>query len=406
MKLILTGDLHLGRTSTRVPASWRKKVRTLSMWSRLVDETIRAGADALLLSGDILDSTNAYWETIGPLEHGVERLTEAGVQVVAICGNHDALALPRAMSSLREKGLTLLGAGGKWERMTLQSGTTSLHVDGWSFPSETFSEDPLLQYAPPVADGSPVLGMVHGDPGVTDSRYAPLSQDRLRSAPVSGWLLGHIHLSSLQEGPPWILMPGSPHPLDPGETGLHQAWCCEVMEGRLLTPTPFLSAELQYLELVISLTPDDVPGMDLIQNRLLDQLDQNRSAPFTMIRLRVTGVNDQLDVLQKTVDEISTQEISDAWHLEKVILDVHPSLDQEQLLQAGPVPQYLIQALRSAPPDLELRIQEALRRINQNPHFTEKGLSPLQAEDVDLTHYLETLLRQVVSQQTDTEYKS
>ncbi len=391
MKLILTGDLHLGRTSTRVPEAWSDHARTLHGWERLVDATIRANADVLLLSGDAIDAANRYWESLGPFESGVKTLHEAGVQTVAVAGNHDALVLPALAKST---GLLLLGQGGQWERVTLEKdGIPMLHVDGWSFPAETVFEDPLDSYSPAPHDGLPVLGLVHGDPGVTDSRYAPLSIHALSSAPVDAWLLGHIHKPSFTEGAPWILMPGSPHPLDPGESGPHYAWSCEVENGKLTPPEPFCPAILRYEEVEIPLNLTDIPSRELLYQRIQKEVTPFRSEGHLVLRLTFTGTTDYPDLLEESLAGIQDLTGTDEWSINRVDSYVHPNLNLEELRQSGPVQALLIRAMQEGDLTLQSRLQSVLDPVVHHAAFSGKDLPDVAVEDLPLPQVLETLLR-------------
>ena len=77
LRLLLTGDLHLGRSSSRLSnTALHDEFRATTAWHRIVDLAIREQVHVLCLSGDVVDETNRFWETIGPLEQGIRRLAE------------------------------------------------------------------------------------------------------------------------------------------------------------------------------------------------------------------------------------------------------------------------------------------------------------------------------------------
>ena len=53
MKLLCTGDLHVGRRSSGLPSD--DKHSCAAAWSRVVDEALVAKVDVVLLSGDLMD---------------------------------------------------------------------------------------------------------------------------------------------------------------------------------------------------------------------------------------------------------------------------------------------------------------------------------------------------------------
>lgn len=235
VKVLVAGDLHIGRVSSRIGESESVDFSARKAWDRLVAAAVREGVQLVCLTGDIADESNRFWEAIGPLARGLRELGDAGVVTLAVGGNHDFEALPRLHRELKSDSFRLLGEGGVWERYTYKrSGETLLHVDGWSFPTERVPSSPVDSYEPDPDPAVPTLAMVHGDLGVVNSPYAPLERERLLSMPVDGWLLGHIHAPRLEEpgDRPFILYPGSPQALDPGEPGAHGVWVLEYNGGR------------------------------------------------------------------------------------------------------------------------------------------------------------------------------
>ncbi|PIQ63579.1 MAG: hypothetical protein COV99_02175 [Bacteroidetes bacterium CG12_big_fil_rev_8_21_14_0_65_60_17] len=241
MKILVTGDIHMGRTSSRLGAATRTAGDAFSakaVWERVVDTAIDQEVGAVCLTGDIIDNKHAFWETTGAFREGVERLAAAGIRTLAVAGNHDWDVFPRLAADLESEWFCMVGRGGAWQRETVldRDGRPAVHIDGWSFPSRTVTIDPVSTYDMEPDPQVPTLGMVHGDLEVRDSRYAPLSRSRLAGMPVAGWLLGHIHAPLCEAGPPLILYPGSPQALDPGETGPHGAWIIDIANGRVEKP--------------------------------------------------------------------------------------------------------------------------------------------------------------------------
>lgn len=268
MRLLLAGDIHIGRTSTRLGTGGPDGVpraagvagagfdlTTRSAWHRVVQSAVELRCDAVLLSGDVADQENGFWEAVGPLQEGTARLAKAGIRTVAVAGNHDHSVLGRLADTLHPSHFTLLGRGGRWERMTLdREGAPFLHVIGWSFPSSRVTDSPLASLDLPLDRDLPTLGLVHGDLDAPASVYAPLASADLRTRPVDGWVLGHIHAPALhrgRDGEPWILYPGSPQALHPGETGAHGVWLVEVKGGRVEAPRPHPLSTARYEEIQV-----------------------------------------------------------------------------------------------------------------------------------------------------------
>lgn len=343
-RLLMTGDLHLGRASSRLPEHLKQAARASTAWARMVELALAEKVSAVLLSGDVADESNRFWEAIGPLEAGVNRLAGAGIPVLAVAGNHDHAVLERLADQLPRETFALLGRGGRWERFTLFcEGRAWLHVDGWSFPQAIVRASPLESYALAADPAVPTLGLVHGDLGVATTPYAPLDLLRLQSLPVQGWLLGHIHAPRLEAaaGRPWVLMPGSTQALDPGETGPHGPWLSEVNGLRLSPPVqrPLSAVWYDEVPLDVSQAGDEpaLEGMllDFLRTRAEDIARQAGDAlAHVSLRLRLTGaspISDKIqDLAARIRQDLSLPAGNASLVLDELRVETTPALDLEE----------------------------------------------------------------------------
>lgn len=332
MRLLLTGDLHIGRVSARMPDALPLQERSATgAWRRIVDLAIREQVSAVCLAGDVADQDNRFWEAMGPLEEGIAELARNGVRVIAVAGNHDHEVLTRLADHVAEDGLTLLGRGGRWERTTLQDGDgrPGLHVDGWSFPKARVKDDPLATYDLPNDRDVPILGLVHGDLDVRDSPYAPLNAQQLAQSAPDAWLLGHVHAPRLQSlgAKGWALYPGSPQALDPGEPQRHGPWILELAGGMLGRPVQRPLSTVWY----------DAAEVDL------------------------TGVDDEDHIAQRVHTVVRRE-------AERIVADAagilrHVSL-RLRLVGATPVTDRVASALRGLTEDFEMRLDTVVVAVD------------------------------------------
>lgn len=274
LRVLCSGDIHIGRQLSKVEGTYR----TVDAWNAIVDLAITEDVDLLALSGDVIDKANSSFEALGPVQHGLLRLDEAGIETVAVAGNHDHDVLTRLADIVGTGRFHLLGAGGVWERYTLdRDGVPILHIDGWSFPAEHTTDAPLRRYRVHTRDDAPVMGLLHGDVGVLLSSYAPINEAELWSHDIDFVLLGHIHAPRIFEGAggQLALYPGSPWAMDPGEPGVHGVWIATFEPGQAIDVKQIAISPVRYETRGIDLTGvEDEQGFQQKLSETLNALGQ------------------------------------------------------------------------------------------------------------------------------------
>ena len=251
--LLAAGDLHLGRRPARVPPDLdTTEFFPRRAWLALVQTAIERRVDAAVLTGDVVDQDNRFYEAFSILQEGVQQLVDKGIRVLAVAGNHDFDVLPRLARQI--DGFDVLGEGGTWQGISLtsQDGTPT-RFEGWSFPRRHVTENPLAGYRP-TADDTPTVGLLHCDCQTETSSYAPVSLVDLRACALDVWALGHIHAGGLLgDGSPVVFYTGSPQGLDPSEVGPHGAWLVTLEPGQKPELEMVPVASLQWERVEISL---------------------------------------------------------------------------------------------------------------------------------------------------------
>lgn len=357
VQLLCTGDLHIGRHPTRIPDRLDgPEFSPRSVWQDIVRDAIDREVDAVVLTGDVADRENRYFEAYGAFEAGVIDLEEAGIPVVTVAGNHDCEFLPRMVEDIGLDNLHLLGDGGTWKRWSLEkNGDTALHFDGWSFPRPHVSSSPLKEYDLPEAEDAPQVGVLHAELGSPRSQYAPVDSSELRNTPESCWLLGHIHAPGVRiESDPMTLYPGSPQALDPGEQGIHGPWIVTISTDGTVDAEQLPLGTVCYEEIQINVSDAEdlqAVGSDVstaIQKHVQEELETRNLGAF-LPRVRLTGrtpAQAQLVEEQQTLeDQLATRHGSVDIQVESVEVDTRPDVDLEAVADGeGPV-SYLAELL-------------------------------------------------------------
>ncbi len=404
VKILFVGDMHLGRLPARLPDSLagdsvdRRRLGPAGAWARTVDLALQQEVAAVVLAGDVVESANARFEALGLLERGVRQLTAAGIEVLAIAGNHDVDILPGLADMI--EGFHLLGPAGTWSGHTISSaGPPAVHIVGWSFPRQVVRHSPLATGFPPLPTDCPTLGILHCDLLDSASPYAPVRRSELEDTGLDGWFLGHIHKPSLDatDGEPGYL--GSLVGLDPTETGRHGPWLVSVTPGQI-TRQQVPVAPLRWEELEVPVADLEEPDQDLfprlreslleLQRSLGDELAETR---VVGCRIRLTGRTPEHRQLAGAVARLESEPIEvtrqdTALFIEKIVDASLPALDLP-LLARGNDPAALLAATLlaledTAAPDTEqvAAARNELARIADFRNFAPLGLPPLTDQEV------------------------
>lgn len=380
LNLLCTGDVHLGRHPTRIPSEIDgRQFSPKSVWQSTVDEAIRRRVDAVVITGDVVDRENRYFEAYGAFEAGISRLETEGIPVVAVAGNHDYDVLPRMIRELDHENLHLVGDGGKWERWTLsQNDEAQLHVHGWSFPKEHVLSNPLEEYDLSIDSDVPVLGLLHADLDSPSSQYGPVQSNELLDKPMDGWLLGHIHRPAVHnEQDPLVIYPGSPQALDPGERGSHGPWELEITDAGELTAEQIPLATIRYdrFEVDVSGTDDPKAIPSLVRERIEDRIQtdvETGALELLLARVHLTGrtaAHSALHRQRESIEDdlgltVGTTQVC----LESIDVDTSPAIDLEDLTGGESPAAYLADLLLSIESDTVTDdygplVQDALRSL-------------------------------------------
>ncbi len=237
LKILCTGDLHLGRTSSKCVHDGEEAAgySARDTWARVIEYAIAQQVDLVLLSGDIADDGSNQYEAMGPFEAGLPGWPPKGYM---------SIWWPATMMRACCRAWRVSSAGKQciyWDAAAL--GTVRVaageRTPGALAGRLVLPHAACAPLAPRGIHDSPPSrrpGDRAGAYGLPRKRleYAGVTLAALQACPASAlWLLGHIHAPEQIDGAPIILNPGSPQALDPGEPGVHGPWLVKIAGGRI-----------------------------------------------------------------------------------------------------------------------------------------------------------------------------
>jgi len=310
IKLLATGDLHLGRSSTQLPGQ-TEAYPVSRVWKLLVNKAIDFKVDAVLLSGDIIDRENRFFEAVGQLQSGFSKLRDANIPVYMVSGNHDFDVLPDVLNEQLASHVHLLGAEGKWQAEVFSKNGIDLQLVGWSFPSQHYRQDPLNSFSREQLNSAlPTIGLLHGEVGSPESPYAPLEVSRLQAAGVGLWVLGHIHKPGTWESPGCdIWYPGSPQALSPKEQGVHGPLLIEVRSKNDIQTKQIPLSPVRYETLSVALGETDeirTATMPAFEAFAASEDFANQGVEQLVMDLILTGEREDITAVDDSAREMVT----------------------------------------------------------------------------------------------------
>ncbi len=334
MKLVHAADLHLDSALaglTRYESAPADEIRgaTRRAFTNLVSLCLEERAALLVISGDLFDGD---WRDVSTglfFAAQLSKLCEAGVQVVWIRGNHDAVSQIRRSVRLPEAVIELLAERAE----TRIFDRLGVAVHGRSFAKRDVTEDLAATYPERVA-GALNVGLLHtaleGRAG--HDRYAPCRVDTLVNRGYEYWALGHVHQREVVHVEPYVVFSGNlqgRHARELGEKGATLV----TFEGDRISSVEHRALDVvRWAEVVVNAataqTFDDVVGAAQLELSRATAAAQERLLAF---RVKVTGAT-QLDAQLRAGRDKLTEELcslsygvggAGAW-LEKLLVSTEP----------------------------------------------------------------------------------
>jgi DNA repair exonuclease SbcCD nuclease subunit len=278
MKFIHAADIHLDsplKGLERYEGAPVEELRnaTRKALENLVGLSLNEQVDFVLIAGDVYDCDWKDYRTGLFFLRQMTNLREAGIPVILIRGNHDAV-------SQITKGLTFPAnvrelSADMAESHVLDGLSVAIH--GQSFPTQAVTEDLSASY-PPAMPGYFNIGLLHTSAGGREGHenYAPCSIPGLRSKDYDYWALGHVHQREVVHEDPWIVFPGNLQGRNARETGIKGCTLVTVTDGRIQSVEAKSMDTVRWCECTVDASGaadlDEI--LDRTRRELLSELNQ------------------------------------------------------------------------------------------------------------------------------------
>jgi len=217
LRILHAADLHLDSPFEGLGAGKAaiRRGEQRELLSRIAALAVSEKADLVLFAGDLLDSDNTFYETGEELIRSLQKIP---VPVFISPGNHDYYSERSPYARLKLPGNIHIFTEDAIRPVELPS--LGVRVYGAAFLDRR--SGPLLRgFHAAREEGVYNLLCLHGEVGVRDSAYDPISEDELAASGMNYAALGHIHKASglRRAGATWYAWPGCPEGRGFDETG-------------------------------------------------------------------------------------------------------------------------------------------------------------------------------------------
>jgi DNA repair exonuclease SbcCD nuclease subunit len=297
-------DLHL-ETSFGGRATTRERLRraALEAFEAAVDFAIESQLHAVLAAGDLYDDPLLSIQTELALQRQVQRLEEAGVWFLAVCGNHDPGGPEHRSMPL---GLETNELGARRERVhvfrerlpepvtvTNRKGEPVGLVVGAGHASATEASNLAAAFPSPRSELA-VVGLLHSHVENARSasdhdRYAPSGREDFERAGYSYWALGHIHRRQRAVPGAPVYYAGNLQGRNARETGPKGGLVVEARPGIPAEPEFVRFAPIRWERLRVDALPDSRSAAVLVAH-LSEQIDAlTTRSDELIVRVELSG---------------------------------------------------------------------------------------------------------------------
>lgn len=300
MRFIHAADLHLGAGfRSRPEIGEQLQARHRQAWGQLIQQAVDQQVDAVLLAGDLLDTSDPgslSWSAQSTLLRGLRQLDERGIRVFIAPGDHDPAGPRSVYRRMSWPGNVTVFDSSKPEAVPLGGTEPPAVVHGVGFDRGDVRENLALLLTAPADECFHVAVLHCQVSGAAGSErhgeYAACKADDLRGRGIHYWALGHIHqpISVIDDpGQPLVARyAGSAFPLDVSESGIKGCWLVEVDAERQVKVNFLPLATVRWEQIRVDVAAED--DLAAVESRITGRIRDLQLAGVDLcLRLVVTG---------------------------------------------------------------------------------------------------------------------
>ena len=306
-KFLHAADLHLGAPleslGEAIDETTFDRVKSLvnKAFDRLIDVAIAEEVDFVVLAGDVYDNAERDPGAQRRFLLGLRRLTDAGIEVFMVHGNHDPLTKDIKQGLLPD-GVVVFPAGKLGSQVVTMRNGVDVTVAGVSYARKEETDNLVPLFA--GLSGGTIVGVLHTNVGGNDSvhkNYAPSAPADLQASPVHYWALGHIHKRSVNPiDSGWWAYPGNlqGRSVKASECGPKGVLIVDIDDdGRVLEPRFVDCSTVRFERLSVPVdSVDAVTDLNDVVNEALARVVAEADGLPVLVRLELTGTTDLADL--------------------------------------------------------------------------------------------------------------
>lgn len=292
---------------------------TRQSFEKTVDLCLAEAVDAFMIVGDLYDGDLRSMKTAVFFGRQMRRLTEAGIRVFIIRGNHDAESVITKHLSLPEGVHVFSGRG---DAVSIEGEDVAVH--GVSFAKPHMPKSLLPKYKARV-EGCANVGLLHTSlAGSTEHDvYSPCSLSDLTGQGFDYWGLGHIHKRQVHATSPCaVVMPGIPQGRHINETGPKSVTYVEIKSNGVVVIEERFTSVAQFERVVVDISgTEDWRGVLQGFETAIGEARDALHADYLVARLEMRGKSALASRLRRDRDVLIEEARQSAAGIGKVFIE-------------------------------------------------------------------------------------